>query len=85
MRQKWAEGWARRIKEGGALIALAFPVTDPNPSQTSPPFPVQLEDYQKVLEPQGFTCISELPVAPENATTPAREGKEILTVWMKVK
>jgi hypothetical protein len=84
MRERWAQGWGRRIKQGGALIALAFPVTEGAPAMSGPPFPVQVEDYRKVLEPQGFTCIDVLPVEKECATTPQRAGLETMTVWLKV-
>lgn len=84
MRDEGAKGWVLRMKEGGALVELAFPVTKLMPKMVGPPFAVQVEDYRKVLEPQGFTCISVLPVEKTNATTARRAGFEILTVWLKV-
>jgi methyl halide transferase len=81
MREAWAAGWARRIKPGGALVALCFPVTYAD--RMGPPWPVTVEDYENVLIPRGFVCAGIQPVEDADATTPARAGKEILTIWMK--
>ena len=81
MREDWADGWARRIRSGGTLLALCFPVTSAD--KMGPPWPVAVEDYEAVLLPRGFVCAGIQPVEPVDATTPARAGKEILTIWMK--
>lgn len=81
MRESWADGWARRIAPGGHLVALCFPVTDE--VREGPPWPVSVAAYEAVLAPRGFKCVGEHPVPEEDATVPARVGKEILTIWTK--
>eukprot|EP00892_Ulva_mutabilis_P009053 jgi/Ulvmu1/651/UM010_0022.1 len=81
MRRAWAEGWARRLRSGGTLLALAFPIEEKG--REGPPWPLQVSDYEEALVPCGFRCIKLEPVVPEKATQPKRAGREILTVWVK--
>lgn len=81
MRRAWAEGWARRLRSGGTLIALAFPLEDSQ--REGPPWPLRLADYEAALGPCGFTCVKQEPVAPAMATQEKRAGRETLTQWVK--
>lgn len=81
MRGAWAEGWSRAIKPGGKLIALCFPIELED--RPGPPWPLQMADYEKALQPCGFKCTHSESVAEADATTSGRVGKEILTVWTR--
>jgi hypothetical protein len=81
MRKGWAEGWNRRLKCGGHLIALQYPVVEPG--QDGPPWPVSFDAYEEVLQPCGFECVLREDVAPALATKEGRQGREIFTVWRK--
>lgn len=50
MRQDWAAAWARHLKPDALLVCLAFPL---NHTQEGPPWPVTVDDYKKLLLPQG--------------------------------
>jgi hypothetical protein len=82
MRDSWADAWARHLKPGGTLIALAFPIEDCD--RGGPPWPLQLSIYDNLLTPRGFKCVKADPVPEHDATVPDRAGREILTVWEKV-
>ena len=81
MRRAWAEGWARRLRPGGTLIALAFPIEDSD--RIGPPWPLQLADYEAALVLCGFKCVRQAAVPPAQATVPDRAEREILTLWVK--
>ena len=79
-RSWWAETMARLISRENAnarLVTLMFPIEPEWDENMGPPFPVNLDRYQAVLDPYF-----ELESFEEN--TPAigpREGKEAIGFW----
>lgn len=81
MRKAWAEGWAKRLKKGGCLITLMFPVEEAG--RVGPPWPVQPQDYAGVLKPLGFECVKQERVSVDDAGRRDRINLEILAIWTK--
>lgn len=66
----------------GRLLTFIFPILpDAERMMVGPPFPLCLEDYEKVLHPVGL----ELEHGPYESpdTVPARQGKEMVAWWKR--
>lgn len=85
LRQQWGERMGELVKEGGRLLTLVYPIDKKNGNNESadgPPFPVTVEEYEKVLFPEGFVKESEY-VSKE--TVPQRRGRESVVWWVRVR
>lgn len=81
LRDPWGEAVSSLLKPGtGRLLTLMFPVLQ-NPELKGPPYPVTVEDYQKVLEPRHVVMDSEPYNSPQ--TVPDRVGKELVCWWTR--
>lgn len=83
LRSHWGKTMALLLKPNtGRLLTLMFPVL-PADSLTmeGPPYPVTIEDYRRVLEPNGVVMDSE-PFESQHTIEP-RKGKEYVCWWRR--
>lgn len=81
LRESWGAAVSSLLKPGtGRLLTIMFPVLQ-NPEMKGPPFPVTVEDYQKVLEPKGVLMESGPFESPHSV--PERADKELLCWWRR--
>lgn len=83
MRVDWGKRMGELIKEGGQLLTLVFPIPldgeeSSNPNAEGPPYPVSVDEYRKVLEPQGFSIEFEHRSA---SSIPQRADHEKVVWW----
>lgn len=81
LRTSWAEAVAMLLKPGtGRLLTLMFPIL-PDAEMKGPPYPVSVEDYQRLLEPRGV--LMESKPYPSKHTIRPRVGKELVCWWKR--
>lgn len=91
LRSKWGKRMSTLLKpSSGRLLTLMFPTMVPPQSTSSPtsatttlegpPFPVSVEDYKSVLEPNGFEMLDGNPYEHEDTIGP-RRGNEYVCWW----
>ena len=81
LRTSWADAVASLLKPGtGRLLTLMFPIL-PDAEMEGPPYPVTVEEYQRVLEPRGVIMESK-PYASKDTIRP-RLGKELVCWWRR--
>lgn len=78
MRQAWADGWLAVLKPGAELVTLIFPLGPE--SEQGPPFKLNLELVQSLLEPRGFEMISAEDVPRAQLARGGMSG-EIVARW----
>jgi hypothetical protein len=82
------EAWGKRIAElltpeTGRLLTFMFPII-PVPEgkeRRGPPFPLQVADYQQVLEPHGVLMEAEPHQSPDSV--PGRAKMELVCWWKR--
>jgi len=83
LRKDWGTQTARLLVPGtGRLLTLIFPIL-PDAEMKGPPYPVAVEDYQQVLEPNHVAMESEPRENPD--TVPQRQGMELACWWRRSK
>mmetsp|Transcript_9801 Transcript_9801/g.14710 ORF Transcript_9801/g.14710 Transcript_9801/m.14710 type:complete len:270 (-) Transcript_9801:100-909(-) len=83
LRQPWGKRMGKLVKRGGRLLTLVYPIDERNGNNESavgPPFPVTVEEYEKVLFPEGFVKESE---CTSEETVPQRKGRELVVWWVR--
>jgi len=89
-RNDWGKRMGDIVAPNGTLLTLAFPIVLPdtdmlekkqNETLMGPPYAVTIEEYKRVLEPNGFQMMYE-PVESE-FTEASRKGKEVPIWWKK--
>jgi methyl halide transferase len=73
-RPEYARAMSSLLKPGGRLIALFFPV-EVRPQ--GPPFGVDMDEVERLLQPAFALLRSEIPVA----SIRPRRDREVLTIW----
>ncbi|CAH1767969.1 2756_t:CDS:2, partial [Entrophospora sp. SA101] len=77
LRESWASKMAELISPGGVLIALIFPIWSASDHEGGPPYALNLEIYQELLE-NDFTKEYFDPDCPSYEH---RKGYEAMSVW----
>lgn len=80
MRMKWASTWAQRLREGGELVTLMYPVTT---KVGGPPYAVSAELYADLLGPAGFAPIEAGRKLADEECSPGRAGQEWIGRWRR--
>ncbi len=78
-RESWAAAMLGLVRERGILATLLFPYSDPISDRQGPPWPINVELVQSVLQ-DAFDLVE---VREEPDTHAGREGKERLAVWRR--
>jgi len=81
MRAEWARKWAGFLRQGGALVAVVFPVDASK--EGGPPWAVTPDAYREALVPAGFEVVS-LDKVPDDKSFPDRVGREYLLVARRI-
>jgi hypothetical protein len=83
LRKDWGETTSKLLHaDTGRLLTLMFPlIAHDNEALKGPPYPVQPEDYIRVLEPQGV--FQEMQPFPSPDTVPQRKGQELVCWWQR--
>nr|CAG8620263.1 15060_t:CDS:2 [Entrophospora candida] len=79
LRESWASKMAELISPGGVLIALIFPIWSASDHEGGPPYALNLEIYQELLE-NDFTKEYFDPDCPSYEH---RKGYEAMSVWRR--
>ena len=89
MRSNWAHRIAELLTPGtGRLLTVIFPIIPTADRSDGPPFPVTVEDYRAVLEPNGIV-MDERTAGEDGAarvhpdTVGPRVGRELVCWWVR--
>ena len=84
-RDEWAAQMERLVKPEGELVTLIFPVVEPRPTRErpgeGPPYPMHPELVRELLARRFEPTVLE-PVARSH---PARQGREWLGRWRRIR
>lgn len=80
-RQKWGQQTAQLLTPStGRLLTIMYPILPPKQPMTGPPYAVQVQDYQSVLEPR---VVMETDPRKSPHTVPQRQGMELVCWWTR--
>ena len=81
LRPDWGRQIARLLcPQNGRLLTFIYPIVPGAPREEGPPYPVTLDDYRSVLEPNGIVLTTDGAYASDH-TVDVRKGKELVAFW----
>ncbi|KAG6466330.1 probable thiol methyltransferase 2 [Zingiber officinale] len=75
LRSAWAERIRELLKPDGELITLIYLISD---QKEGPPYNNTVDDYEKVLNPVGFSCVA---IEDNEIAVERRKGSEKIGRW----